>query len=196
MKRRELIHNLALITGAALSPSVVQATINGVDGRDIIKHSVFNETQRATCTVLAELIIPRTDTPGAIEAGVPHFIELMVSDWYTDIERRIFLDGLTTLDTYCQQQFGKVFLTCAEADQIAALTHMESLAESYKSTAPATPMSKEVDEHVPFFGKIKELTVVGYYTSEIGAKQELIYQPMPMEYRDIDFRDVGRQWSS
>lgn len=196
MKRRELIQNLALITGAALSPSVVQATINGVDGRDVIKTPVFSEKQRAICSVLAELIIPRTDTPGAIDAGVPHFIELMVSDWYTDTERAIFLEGLETLESHCQQQFGKVFLTCAEPDQIAALEHMEALAEGYKNTAPPTPMSKAVDEHLPFFGKIKELTVVGYYTSEIGAKQELIYQPMPMEYRDIDFREVGRQWSS
>ncbi len=196
MKRRQLIQNLALITGAALSPSVVQAMITGVDGRVAIQSPVFTQAQRATCSILAELIIPRTDTPGAIEAGVPHFIELMVSDWYTDTERTIFFEGLATLEAFCQQKFGKAFLACAEHDQIAALTHMETLAAGYKGQSAQSPMSKEVDEHVPFFGKIKELTVIGYYTSEIGAKQELIYQPMPMEYRDIEFREIGRQLTS
>ncbi|WP_372778264.1 gluconate 2-dehydrogenase subunit 3 family protein [Litorivivens sp.] len=196
MKRRELIQHLALITGAALSPSVVQAMINGIDGRINIQNPTLNETQRATCSVLAEMIIPRTDTPGAIDAGVPHFIELMVSDWYTNTERTIFLEGLATLNSYCLKEHGSPFLTCSQEDQIAALTHMEVLASGYKSKLSAMPFAKEVDEHVPFFGKLKELTVIGYYTSEVGAKQELIYQPMPMEYRDIEFREVGRQWSS
>ncbi|WP_372781521.1 gluconate 2-dehydrogenase subunit 3 family protein [Litorivivens sp.] len=196
MKRRELIQHLGLITGAALSPSVVQAMINGIDGRVTIQNPVLSDSQRATCSVLAEMVIPRTDTPGALDAGVPHFIELMVSDWYTPTERQIFLDGLATLDSHCQTQFGNPFLSCTEENQIAALTHMETLGADYKSQTSAAPMSKEVDENVPFFGKLKELTVIGYYTSEVGAKQELIYQPMPMEYRDIDFREVGRQWSS
>ncbi len=196
MKRRELIQNLALITGAALSPSVVQAMISGIDSRSSIQNPVLTGAQRATCSVLAELIIPRTDTPGAIDAGVPRFIELMVSDWYTDTERSIFFEGLATLESYCKQEFGAGFLKCAEEAQITALTHMETLAAGYKSQSTASPMSKEVDEHVPFFGKIKELTVIGYYTSEIGAKQELIYKPMPMEYRDVEFREIGRQWSS
>ena len=71
MKRRDLIQRLALITGAALSPSVVQAMINGIDGRISINNRVMSDQQRAMCTVLSEMIIPRTDTPGAIDAGVP-----------------------------------------------------------------------------------------------------------------------------
>ena len=196
MKRRELIQNLALITGAALSPSVVQAMINGIDGRVSIENPVLNNAQRKTCAVLSELIIPRTDTPGAIEAGVPHFIELMISDWYTETERTIFIDGLATLENYCHQRFGKPFMQCDEASQIAALSYMEAAGADYKSQLTNMPFAKEVDEYVPFFGKLKELTVIGYYTSEVGAKQELIYQPMPMEYRDIDYREIGRQWSS
>jgi len=196
MKRRELIQHLALLTGAALSPSIVNAMINGIDGRVTIKNPAFNEQQRATCTVLAELIIPRTDTPGAIDAGVPKFIELMVSDWYTDVERKIFLEGLASIDSYCREQFSDGFLHCAEKNQITALSYMEEAASSYKGKSGGIPLLKEIDENVPFFPKIKELTVIGYYTSEKGASQELVYNPMPMKYEDIEFRDVGRQWSS
>ncbi len=58
-------------------------------------------------------------------------------------------------------------------------------------------MSKIVDENTPFFAKIKELTVIGYYSSEVGAKQELAYNPMPMRYEgDYDYAKTGgRQWS-
>ena len=196
MKRRDLIQRLALITGAALSPSVVQAMINGIDGRISINNRVMSDQQRAMCTVLSEMIIRRTDTPGAIDAGVPHFIELMVSDWYTETERAIFLKGLSDLDAYSQSNFGQAFLSCSESAKITALRHMETLAKQYKSSASGMPLAKEVDEHVPFFGKLKELTVIGYYTSEKGATEELVYNPMPMKYDDIKFVEVGRQWSS
>lgn len=196
MKRRDLIQRLALITGAALSPSVVQAMINGIDGRVNIQNPVLNSEQKAMCSVLAEMIIPRTDTPGAIDAGVPHFIELMVSDWYTNHERQIFVNGLAELDDYCRQTFGRAFMRSEEQQRIDALTHMETLAKHYKSKSSGMPLAKEVDEDVPFFGKLKELTVIGYYTSEKGATEELIYNPMPMQYDDIKFQEVGRQWSS
>lgn len=194
MNRRELLQLLALLAGGALAPSVVHALSSGVDGRGEIQNRRVNKRQRAMCSVLAEMIIPKTDTPGAIEAGVPHFIELMVSDWYTDTERRIFLSGLQTLDTFCRQQFGGTFLHCRPEDRAAALTQMEKAAAEYRG-APALPFRTAADENEPFFNKLKELTVLGYYTSEVGAKQELRYLPMPMEYRDIDFAEVGRQWS-
>jgi hypothetical protein len=149
------------------------------------------------CAVLAELIIPATDTPGAIEAGVPAFIEMMVSDWYTATERSLFIEGLAALNEYCVNQYSKAFLEVGEAQQIKALEHQETLALAYQAPVDPTAflMPKE-DEHAPFFDKLKELVVIGYYHSEVGATQELIYQPMPMGYRDIPFVEVGRQWSS
>ena len=55
---------------------------------------------------------------------------------------------------------------------------------------------KFVDQNTPFFTKLKELTVLGYFTSEVGAKQALAYNPMPMRYDgDYDFDKVGREWS-
>ena len=60
-------------------------------------------------------------TPGAIEAGVPNFIEMMVADWYSDRERKIFFDGLVALDTFCRGRDRKDFLRCGEAQRIEAL---------------------------------------------------------------------------
>jgi hypothetical protein len=203
MDRRTLLKNTAILLGGIASSSVTRAVLAGVDSRVAIEKPIFTAIQREKCSVLTEMIIPRTDTPGAIEAGVPHFVEVMVSDWYTDRERQIFFAGLKSLDQYCKESFSKPFLACNADQRINALEQAEKDTEGYK--APTDGMTGKgegsllpgpEDEGKPFFTKIKELTVLGYYTSEVGAKQELRYDPMPMEYKDIDFADVGRQWSS
>jgi hypothetical protein len=203
MDRRTLLRNTALVLGGIASSSVTRAVLAGVDGRIAIQKPVFTTLQREQCSLLTEMIIPRTDTPGAIEAGVPRFLEVMVSDWYTDRERAIFFSGLEMLDNYCTDSFNKRFLECDQDQRISALEQAEKDSEGYKADADGMTgegegslMPGPEDEGKPFFIKLKELTVLGYYTSEVGAKQELRYDPMPMEYKDIDFADVGRQWSS
>ncbi len=201
MQRRALVKGLMMGgMGAALhvtSPSLARAMAEGFAGASSAASSCLEQGQRKLCTVLAELIIPTTDTPGAISAGVPAFVEMMVCDWYTATERKIFLDGLNALNKDCQDRHSAAFLEVSEKQQIMALHRQEDLAAAYEAPQDATSflMPKE-DEHVPFFDKLKELVVIGYYHSEVGAKQELIYKPMPMEYREIPFAEVGRQWSS
>lgn len=201
MQRRALLKGLMMGgVGATLhvtSPSLARALSGDFGGASSVANTCFNQDQRKLCTVLAELIIPTTDTPGAITAGVPAFVEMMVCDWYTDTERKIFLDGLAALNSDCQQRYSTDFLTVSQERQIEGLRRQEDIASAYEP--PENQVSflmSEEDENAPFFDKLKELVVVGYYRSEIGAKQELIYNPMPMEYRDIPFTEVGRQWSS
>jgi len=132
--------------------------------------------QDATVTAVAELIIPATDTPGAKAAGVNEFIDVLLSDWVTDAQRTSFLAGLTDLDTRARALFGKDFVDGAEADQVRLLTLLEDEALRAKDQ-PAR------GEHAdPFFHTMKRLTMYGYYTSEIGAKQELHYEIIPGRY--------------
>jgi hypothetical protein len=195
MNRRELLKIASVVMGGALSGSLSRQVMAGVLPTDKPSRTIFVGDAKLKISTLAEMIIPKTDTPGAIEAGVPNFIEMMVADWYSDRERKIFFDGLVALDTFCRGRDRKDFLRCGEAQRIEALRAAEKLAQSYQSPiSPFVPNS--TDENTPFFTKIKELTVLGYYTSEVGAKQELAYNPMPMRYEgDYDFAKVGRQWS-
>lgn len=195
MNRRELLKVATLVMGGALSGSLSRQVVAGILPTDKPSRDLFVGDAKAMIDTLAEMIIPKTDTPGAIEAGVPKFIEMMVADWYTDNERKIFFDGLAGLNGYCQEHYQKTFLRCDETQRIEALQAAEKLALSYHSKImPFVP--NQSDENTPFFTKIKELTVLGYYTSEVGAKQELAYNPMPMRYEgDYDFAKVGHQWS-
>jgi gluconate 2-dehydrogenase gamma chain len=195
MNRREVLARMALVTGGSLASSFAQAALRGTPLHVPPPRSAFTDEQRRMIEQLAELIIPRTETPGAIEAGVPVFIDQIVSSWYTAVERGIFLEGLASLDSFCQHNWSERFVTAAPERQTQALQHADQSARAYEQN-PARPIRAAPDEHSPFFYKLKLLTVLGYYTSEVGATQELSYNPVPGRYDgDVDFDKVGRQWS-
>jgi hypothetical protein len=198
-KRRDLLLVAARLTGGVLIGSPMLRVMAGEAPQAKASRAIFSSPQSQAIAALAEMIIPQTDTPGAIAAGTPAFIEMMAADWYTDTERKIFLEGLAGLDIFCRASFGKDFLASSEEQRTAALADAEKRAASYVSPLPGGflgGMSKEIDENTPFFAKIKELTVIGYYSSEVGAKQEMAYNPMPMRYEgDYDFAKIGRHWS-
>lgn len=176
MHRREVVTALsgalALPVLARLPPDLLSRgrLAHTEAARSLLKF--FDPHQRETVTTVAELIIPATDTPGAREAGVGGFIELIVGSWYKDEERRAFLQGLADLDRRSQAAFGGAFVRGTPAQQSALLTTLE--AESRK-------MPKH-DGPAPFFSRIKSLTISGYYTSRLGMRDALHYEVIPGSY--------------
>lgn len=199
MNRRELLLAAISTMAGVMVGSPTLRVIAGEVPTASASRVVLQGHQPEMVRVLAEMIIPATDTPGAIEAGVPRFIEMMVADWYTDTERGIFLDGLAALDASCRNAYGQDFLGCSVEQRVAALSEAEKNAAGYVSPLPPgflAAMAKLIDERTPFFAKLKELTVVGYFSSEVGATEFLEYNPMPMRYDgDFDFAKVGTHWS-
>lgn len=199
MNRRELLLAAISTMAGVMVGSPTLRVIAGEVPTASASRVVLQGHQPEMVRVLAEMIIPATDTPGAIEAGVPRFIEMMVADWYTDTERGIFLDGLAALDASCRNAYGQDFLGCSVEQRVAALSEAEKNAAGYVSPLPPgflAAMAKLIDERTPFFAKLKELTVVGYFSSELGATEFLEYNPMPMRYDgDFDFAEVGTHWS-
>jgi hypothetical protein len=123
---------------------------------------VFNAHQNETVVLLSEMIIPQTDTPGAKAAKVNEFIDLVLDD-ANETERKQFLNGLSWMNGRSQELFGTDFVSAAPEQQTALLTIV------------ASPKNKAFEDQVgiDFFKAIKALTITGYYTSEIGMKQEL-----------------------
>jgi hypothetical protein len=196
MDRRQMLKQLGLLTAGSLLTRVLDAVAAGTDLHAAPAQSALSAPQREMVAHLAEMIIPTTDTPGAAAAGVPAFIDRIVSTWYTDRERELFLAGLGELATFCTTRFSHDFNACTDAQRTEALTDAESRASGYRPS-PAYLITAEPDQASPFFFKLKELTVLGYYSSEIGATKELAYNPVPGRYDgDYDLAKVGRQWSS
>lgn len=197
MHRRDLLKLSGLLGLSAVSGSVSRALAAGVSGKSAAATPAFTAAQRQTVTLLSDMIIPPTDTPGAVAAGVPAFIELIYTDWYHDTERAIFIQGLTDLDQFCIEREQQTFNDASESTRIEALTAQEKIAAEYQSpVSGGLSFVQTDDENAPFFKKIKELVVLGYYTSEVGAQQELAYLPMPGYYDgNYDFNKIGRQWT-
>lgn len=125
----------------------------------------FDEHQNETVVTLTELIIPQTDTPGAKAALVNCYLDLKYQEEEPEKQREL-INGLAWLDGRSLSRHGKPFVRLSEAEQFAML---EPLADPTNSNAEDQP-------GVKFFQLIKELTIFGYYTSEIGLDRELQYR--------------------
>jgi hypothetical protein len=126
------------------------------------KPKLLDAHQNDTVAALSELIIPQTDTPGAKAAKVNEFIDLVLSE-AAPAERREFLRGLGWMDTRSQELFGSDFVSAAPDQQAALLTILSAPG----NRSAADRLGRD------FFESIKSLTVTGYYTTEIGLRQEL-----------------------
>lgn len=196
MNRREVLKMSAMVLGTTVSASLSQALMAGVKPGTPPNVSLSDD-QSKNIAMLAEMFIPTTDTPGAISAGVPEFIETILTEWYRDEERAIFMDGLSALDNAAQAKEGVAYYKASEELRVALLTEQEQIASEYKAPAGFSLFGSKDDPNAPFFKKLKELVVTGYYTSEIGCKEEQIYKPMPGRYDgDLNYADFGRRFVS
>jgi hypothetical protein len=186
VNRRDALRTIGLLLGTAVSPAVARAVGAGyaapAAGQAL---RTLTAPQGELLATLAELIIPATDTPGARAARVDAFIDGLLADIYTAEERDRFLAGLADVDARARAAHGVPFLETTPEQQVAVLSALE---QEGRQTADRQTR--------PFFPWLKELTLTGYYTSEIGASQELRYLHVSGYYDgDVPYEQVGRAYS-
>ncbi|WP_310587994.1 gluconate 2-dehydrogenase subunit 3 family protein [Runella sp. SP2] len=194
MNRRDAIARVALLMGGTLSAPSLMAFGEGSSAKQVVGAAFsLTSAQKTLVAEIAEHIIPKTSTPGAKEAGVGPFIEMMLADCYKPQEQQNFLDGLADLDERATKAHGKKFLDTSSAEQVAILKQVEKdTIELMKSAnVQQVKVGDNVDKEVvsskklkgtPFWRLLKELTLFGYFTSEQGATQALEYVPIPGRY--------------
>ncbi len=186
MNRREALKRVAVMMGGAISLPVIHAVLSGCEFKEPWKPQTLSPEQDKIVTVLAEMIIPETDTPGAKTVHVNRFIDLIVTEWYDAEDRTRFLDGFTGLETRSQQRFGKRFLDLSGQERHNLVTELDQEGVAARLAG---------EKNLPFFARVKELTLVGYFTSEAGAKATLTYKPIPGHYNGcLPVDEVGRAW--
>ncbi|GAC1660489.1 MAG: hypothetical protein NVS9B4_11540 [Candidatus Acidiferrum sp.] len=142
----------------------------------------LNPHQNAAIVAMAELIIPRTDTPGATDVRVNEFIDLILTDWYDQADRVHFLEGLAGVDKHSQSSFGKKFVDCSPDQQAEVLRFLgENMAQDLEAAAngPRSSRGGPLDPRSSFYFTFRRLVLTGYFTSEAGATQQLHYQVIP-----------------
>jgi glucoside 3-dehydrogenase (cytochrome c) hitch-hiker subunit len=144
----------------------------------------LNPHQNDTVVAMIDQILPATDTPGAKAVRVNEFMDVILTEWANDEERRKFLDGLSDVDKQSNALFGKDFATASSAQQLVLLRSMDEasvVARSRRKDRPPfwEPEGRDTQMQDDFFTVFKNMTLHGYYTSEVGFSQELKLQITP-----------------
>ena len=140
--------------------------------------------QNDTVVAMIDQIIPATDTPGAKGARVNEFMDVILTEWASDEERRNFLDGLADVDKQSNALFGKDLAAATPYQQLALLRSMDeagTVARSKRKDRPPFWESAGRDTQMQgdFFTVFKNMTLHGYYTSEVGFTKELKLEIIP-----------------
>lgn len=190
MNRREALKQMALLAGGALSISTVNGFLGGCSAKEgEFTPETLTAHQNEFVTIFSERIIPETDTPGAKAAGVNRYIDHMLTNWNTKEERDHFISELKSVDNQSKEEYGNLFVDLSKQQQIAIMETLEQEAINNPKPIPDSDLR-------PFFTMMKEFTIVGYYTSEIGASKELNLDLIPGYYDAcMPYTDVGRAWS-
>jgi hypothetical protein len=168
-RREAILRVSSMLGGVAL---VGQSAMLAGCVRQTPETALFTADDVAFLDEIAETILPETSTPGAKAAGVGPFIAMMVVDTYDDREQDVFRSGLRTLEDECRKMHGESFMSTTPARRVALLQKLDAEQLQFMRTA------KE-DEPAHYFRMIKELTLLGYFTSEIGYNQAMRYVETP-----------------
>ena len=140
----------------------------------------LSPAQNDIVVAMSDVMIPATDTPGAKAAKVNEFIDLILTEWATEEERKIFLAGLAEADLKTIALFDHSFAAASAKEQaVIVQVFDEELATSRNERLPKQIRAWEVTLALPFFAQMRRLTLVGYYTSSIGQEQELKVDIIP-----------------
>ncbi|RED99889.1 gluconate 2-dehydrogenase subunit 3 family protein [Marinoscillum furvescens] len=188
IKRREALKRAAWFMGGVVSAPTVAGILNGCTPKPELAWTptFFTEDQALLVSEVAEGIIPETDTPGAKKLGVPAFIEEMVSVVFPSETREKFISALKVFENDCKDQLGASFISLDSDQKKVFLNQKNDELKGRKSENA-------------FFRMVKELTVVGYFTTEYGATQVLQYQAIPVEYhgcQPIEEAGNGKTWAT
>lgn len=196
MQRREV---LRLLAAGAFLPAVtpdVLAFFQEAQPAPGYNLRSLNSHQNAAVIRMIDLIIPATDTPGAKAARVNEFIDVILTDWATQKERASFLEGLGQVDQRSQALFKSDFVDAVASQQVEILQGLDQEFAVARETASPDSAAQEAAQEGPsknFFGFLKQLTLYGYYTSEIGFRIELKQEIIPGAFHGcIPLPEVGK----
>ena len=187
MDRRIFVKQLSAGMGAALTPGVLGAILSGCQPNGESTGLVKPDEQEILGS-LTDAIIPRTDTPGAREAGVPEYIEMMLEHFTPADQVETLRSQLAWVSSWLAKQKASRLEDVSEKQRNALLTALDEQAFG-DGTSDDLPPGEP-----PLFAVLKPLTVAGYYTSEIGATQELHQSPYA-PYKDVPFDEIGKTWA-
>ncbi|RDV16388.1 gluconate 2-dehydrogenase subunit 3 family protein [Pontibacter diazotrophicus] len=186
MNRREAISAVAWLMGGTLISAdlLVSCTSRKLEVGDL-----FQQEQVALLNEVGDTILPATSTPGAKAANVGEFMAVMVRDCYAPEDQQIFVEGITKLNEASDNEFGKNFMELNPQQRTTLVRALDAEQQEQMRT-------KEEGAPNHYFRMIKELTLLGFFSSEVGATQALRFEAVPGRYDGcMPYKKGDRAWA-
>lgn len=200
MNRRDALARVALIMGgtvigadfflAGCSSSTDKKPAQAAAKPAVKEQPFLSSDQIKLLDEVGETILPATKTPGAKAAQVGSFMAVMVRDCYEPKDQKVFLNGLGQLEERSRTLHGKEFMESSPAQRLALLTALDKEQKAFTANQRPDDISK-------YFRMMKELTLLGFFTSEVGATKALRYVTVPGRYDgSVPYKKGDRAWAS
>lgn len=210
MDRRELLKMIAALTGGVVIGGEVFLT--GCNTNDKVISNVFSQDDILFLDEVAETILPKTKTPGAKDAAVGQFMTVMVNDCYEPKDQEVFHTGIKQLDDAAKAMHKEKFLKLSADQRKELLISLDKEAKEFqkkksafdkeqndKQKAEVANGNKDFKKETMsahYFTMMKQLTLLGYFTSKPGATEALRYIPVPGRYEGcIPYTKGEKAWA-
>jgi hypothetical protein len=186
MNRREAVQHISLLLGGTIvgSSYFLSGCKTGTEEK-----KAFDTEDIAYLDEIAETILPATKTPGAKAAKVGAFMTVMINDCYVEDDQKIFKEGMKKLDDFSEKTYDNSFMKITPQQRHDLLVKLDNEQKEYMD-------KKKPEESSHYFRMMKELTLLGYFTSEIGHTQARRYVESPGKYEGcIPYKKGDRAWA-
>lgn len=185
MNRRDAIQHISLLLGGTILGA--EAFLSGCKS-NADKTVGFSEKDVALLDEIGETILPATKTPGAKAAKVGELMKVMVNDCYEEKDQQLFHDGMDKIRDLSEKEYSKDFMEITPEQRHALLVKLDNEQKAYTK-------SKKTDDPPHYFRLMKELTLLGYFTSEVGCKEARRYVETPTRWDPcIPYQKGDKAW--
>jgi hypothetical protein len=194
MHRREALKNVAFLLGGAISASTMGVLFESFtlpeNEKNFVLYSLEDEKILAE---FADIIVPTTkSSAGAKAAGLGKFIPMMMKDCYPAAMQTSFAQGFKDLQAKSMKDFGKTYITLTPADRKKLMIDLRAIALAQKESK-----SEENKDLAYFFVTARDLTLLGYYSSEIGCTKAREYVLIPGRFDgNAPLKPGQRSWAT
>jgi hypothetical protein len=205
MDRRELLKMIAVLTGGAVVGSEFFLTGCTAGGKT---DAEFTAANMALLDEVGETILPATSSPGAKAAQVGEFMKIFVTDCYPTDSQDAFTRGINELDEACKKMHSKRFMDCTPEQRHDLLLSLEKEAREFNDTQEEKDKNRREELKTQgkeddfaasprhYYTMMKQLTLLGFFTSKAGATQALRYEPVPGRYDGaLPYKKGDRAWA-